>query len=208
MLTSKLGWISVSVASIPLRPPVARLGLARRALVRMNDQNVEYTVKKTTNEWMKELDDEQFDILRRKGTERPGSGEYNKFYPKLGHFVCAGCSQPLYSAQAKFDSGCGWPAFDRIVEGSVVTKTDRSLGMSRIEIMCSGCGGHLGHVFEGEGFTPTMERHCVNSLSMRYVDSPLPDGQAEVPVLPTRGEAKEGKATESKQSILDDLFKL
>ena len=72
------------------------------------------------------------------------TGEYNKFYPKEGHFVCAACQQPLYSAAAKFDSGCGWPAFDKIVEGSVVTQTDVSMGMQRVEIMCGGCGGHLG----------------------------------------------------------------
>ena len=110
--------------------------------------------------------------------------EYNKFYPKEGHFACAGCGQPLYSAQSKFDSGCGWPAFDKIVEGAVVTQTDSSLGMQRVEIMCGGCGGHLGHVFEGEGFTQSMERHCVNSLSVKYVDAPLPDGSTEVKVLP------------------------
>ena len=111
-------------------------------------------MKKTTNEWMTELAPEQFEILRNKGTERPGTGEYNKFYPKEGHFACAGCGQALYSAQSKFYSGCGWPAFDKIVEGAVVTETDSSLGMVRVEIMCSNCGGHLGHVFEGEGFTP------------------------------------------------------
>jgi peptide-methionine (R)-S-oxide reductase len=112
--------------------------------------------------------------------------EYDKFYPKEGHFVCAGCGQPLYTAAAKFDSGCGWPAFDKIVDGAVVTQTDETLGMTRIEIMCSSCGGHLGHVFPNEGFTPTMERHCVNSVSVKYTDAPLPEGQAETPVLEGR----------------------
>jgi len=167
---------------------------------------MEYPVKKTTNEWLESLSREEFVILREKGTERPGTGEYNKFYPKQGHFACTGCGQALYSAQAKFDSGCGWPAFDKIVSGSVVTETDTSLGMTRVEIMCGGCGGHLGHVFEGEGFTETMERHCVNSLSIKYVDAPLPDGKGEEPVLPTRPELPQNK--ESKSSILDDLFKL
>lgn len=122
-----------------------------------NDQGVDYSVKKSEDEWKKELAPETYYILREKGTERPGTGEYNKFYPKDGHFCCAGCGQPLYSAESKFDSGCGWPAFDKIVEGAVVTQTDRSMGMSRVEIMCGACGGHLGHVFEGEGFTPTLE---------------------------------------------------
>ena len=95
----------------------------------------------------------------------------------------------------------GWPAFDKIVEGSVVTDTDLSMGMKRVEIMCSNCGGHLGHVFEGEGFTPTMERHCVNSLSMKYVDAPLPDGKSEVKVLAERKPAEETAA-----SILSQLL--
>jgi peptide-methionine (R)-S-oxide reductase len=72
----------------------------------------------------------------------------------------------------------------------VVTQTDSSLGMTRVEIMCAGCGGHLGHVFEGEGFTPTMERHCVNSLSVKYVDEPLPEGKTEAKVLKPKGPAK------------------
>ena len=112
----------------------------------MLSEGVEYTVKKSDDEWKAELDDARYYILREKGTERPGTSELNKFYPKDGHFQCAGCGQPLYSAAAKFDSGCGWPAFDKIVEGAVVTQTDVSLGMSRVEIMCSSCGGHLGHV--------------------------------------------------------------
>ncbi|EOD33826.1 putative peptide methionine-R-sulfoxide reductase, partial [Emiliania huxleyi CCMP1516] len=107
-----------------------------------------------------QLSDEEYYVLRQKGTEYPGSGKYDKFYPKAGHFVCGGCGAPLYSAAAKFDSGCGWPAFDRI--------TDTSLGMRRVEILCGSCGGHLGHVFEGETrFTRTNERHCVNSASVR-----------------------------------------
>jgi len=149
-----------------------------------NDQGVEYKVTRTDEEWKKMLTPQQYNILRQKGTEYPGTGEYDKYYPKEGHFVCAGCEQPLYSAAAKFDSGCGWPAFDKIVADSVVTATDKSLGMTRVEILCAGCGGHLGHVFEGEGFTPTMERHCVNSASVKYVDSPLPDGATEKKVLP------------------------
>ena len=163
---------------------------------KLNDQNVQYKVVKTMEQWKKELSPEEFEILRNKGTEYPNSGKYNKFYPKEGHFVCAGCGNPLYSAQAKFDSGCGWPAFDKIVENAVVTKTDRSLGMNRVEILCAKCGGHLGHVFEGEGFTPTMERHCVNSASMKYLDEPLPrDNSKETKVLSTRGDDPGGGAS-------------
>ncbi|KAI7845205.1 hypothetical protein COHA_001249 [Chlorella ohadii] len=88
--------------------------------------------------------------------------------------ICArscsrGCEQPLYTAETKFNSGCGWPAFYDFIPGSVDRHEDNSFGMRRVEITCSNCGGHLGHVFEGEGFpTPTDQRHCVNSLSIKY----------------------------------------
>ena len=118
-------------------------------------------------EWQKLLTQEEFRILRKKGTEYPGTGEYNKFYPKEGTFHCAGCHAPLYTAKQKFDSGCGWPAFYDNVPGAVTEVPDAD-GM-RIEIICSNCGGHLGHTFKGEGFpTPTNERHCVNSVSIKF----------------------------------------
>ncbi len=98
-------------------------------------------------------------------------------YPKAGHFACRACGNPLYSAAAKFNSGCGWPAFDRCYADSVATETDLSLGRRRVEIMCARCGGHLGHVFHGEQLTGTDERHCVNSVSVRFVA----DGKAELP---------------------------
>ena len=106
------------------------------------------------------------------GTEYPGTGEYNKFYPKEneGTFVCAGCGAPLYTAKSKFDSGCGWPAFYEGIPDAVMEKTD-SDGY-RTEILCSKCGGHLGHVFKNEGFrNPTNERHCVNSVSIDFKKS-------------------------------------
>lgn len=176
------------MASPPLLPRASNLavkssracGLTTRA---KNDQNRELTVVKSETEWAEQLSREQFYILRQKGTERPGTGTYDAFYPDQGYFACAGCDSPLYSAAAKFSSGCGWPAFDKTVEGALVTKTDRSVGMVRVEIMCGSCGGHLGHVFEGEHFTPTNERHCVNSLAIKYVDSPLPESTREAKVL-------------------------
>jgi len=119
------------------------------------------------SEWKTLLTDEQFRILRMKGTEYPGTGEYNKYYPKDGVFCCAGCHAPLYKSETKFDSGCGWPAFYDGLPGAVKEVPDAD-GM-RIEIVCSNCGGHLGHVFKGEGFkTPTNARHCVNSVSIKY----------------------------------------
>lgn len=194
MLALALGSASRAVA-FQLRSPLVRVGgaaggsatawarCASSARMVDNDQGVEYPISKSEDDWKSELTGEEYYVLRQKGTERPGTSEYNKFYPKDGHFACAACAQPLYSSQAKFDSGCGWPAFDKIVDGAVVTATDNTMGMQRIEIMCGACGGHLGHVFKGEGFTPTMERHCVNGISVKYVDAPLPDGAVEKPVL-------------------------
>lgn len=123
---------------------------------------------------------EQFRILRQKGTERPGTGEYDSHYPSQGVYTCAGCNAPLYKASHKFKSGCGWPAYFDSIPGAVKRHTDNSLGMERTEIVCSNCGGHLGHVFKGEGYpTPTDERHCVNSVSLRFKEDGDGDAKAK-----------------------------
>jgi len=128
------------------------------------------SIKKTEQEWKAVLSPEQFRILRQKGTEPPGTGEYDK-HSAQGVYSCAGCGTPLYKSTTKFNSGCGWPAFFDALPGAVTRHEDRTLGMSRIEITCTACGGHLGHVFKGEGFgTPTDERHCVNSISLKFGD--------------------------------------
>ena len=129
-----------------------------------------YPVQKSEEEWRAVLSPEQFRILRTQGTEAPSSGEYDSHYPGgSGVYHCAGCSTPLYTATTKFKSGCGWPAFYENLPGKVLRKEDRSLGQVRTEIVCANCGGHLGHVFKGEGFaTPTDERHCVNSISLKF----------------------------------------
>lgn len=105
-------------------------------------------VEKSDAEWRAELSEAEYTVLRQKGTEPANSGEYNKLHTKKGegHFACRGCGAPLYSAEAKFNSGCGWPAFDMCYAGSVKTVVDNSYGMQRIEIMCNRCDGHLGHV--------------------------------------------------------------
>ena len=115
--------------------------------------------------WRATLSDVEYYVLRAKGTE-PRGGEYDSFYPTPdeGHFVCRGCAKPLYSTAAKFESRCGWPAFDKCFVGSVEcthgsTVEDDCPGDERIEITCSGCAGHLGHVFVHENMTPTNERH-------------------------------------------------
>jgi len=114
------------------------------------------------------LTKEQFRVLRKKGTEAAGTGIYNK-HSQEGVYTCAGCNAALYKSETKFDSGCGWPAYYDSIPGAVDRHDDSSLGMTRTEIVCSNCGGHLGHVFKGEGFAnPTNERHCVNSVSLSF----------------------------------------
>ncbi|KAG2338399.1 methionine sulfoxide reductase [Suillus weaverae] len=123
---------------------------------------------KSEGEWRAILSPEQFRILRQKGTEAPNTGNYNH-HDKPGVYGCAGCGAPLYKSSTKFNSGCGWPAFFDAIPGAVSRHEDRSMFMTRTEITCTACGGHLGHVFKGEGFdTPIDERHCVNSVSLNF----------------------------------------
>ena len=120
------------------------------------------------NKYFKNLTNEERDIIANKGTEAPFSGEYNDHFEQ-GYFVCRACNNKLYESKTKFDSGCGWPSFDDEVPGAIVRYEDNSLGRQRTEICCSKCDGHLGHVFHGEQITPKDTRHCVNSLSIRFI---------------------------------------
>ncbi|KZF20996.1 putative methionine-R-sulfoxide reductase SelR [Xylona heveae TC161] len=139
-----------------------------------------YPVQKSDAEWQAVLNKDQFRVLRNQGTEAPFTGEYDKHMPSSGVYNCAGCNAPLYKANHKFKSGCGWPAFFDAVPGAVTRHVDSSFGMERTEIVCSNCGGHLGHVFKGEGYpTPTDERHCVNSVSLKFnKDDPVAESKA------------------------------
>lgn len=112
------------------------------------------------------LTPEESSVIMGHGTEAPFSGEFDSFY-KEGTYICRRCNAPLYTSKAKFDAGCGWPAFDDTFPDAVKRLTDTD--GRRTEIRCAHCDGHLGHVFTGERYTPKDTRHCVNSLSMRFV---------------------------------------
>jgi len=119
-----------------------------------------------TNQSYNPLTAEEKYIIESKGTERPFTGEYDDFY-ETGSYICRKCNSELYRSADKFDAHCGWPAFDKEVEGAVKHLPDPD--GHRIEVECAKCGGHLGHVFMGEGLTPTNARHCINSISMKFV---------------------------------------
>ena len=123
-----------------------------------------YPIQKTEAQLKELLGDAKYKILREKGTERPFTGSYNLTFED-GTYACMGCQNKLFDSSSKFDSGCGWPSFDQSIAGSVTYIKDTSLGMVRTEIVCSNCGGHLGHVFN-DGPTKTGQRYCVNSLSV------------------------------------------
>ncbi|HEU5185694.1 MAG TPA: peptide-methionine (R)-S-oxide reductase MsrB [Gemmatimonadaceae bacterium] len=124
-------------------------------------------VGKIEKDWKKELTPEEYHVLREKGTERAFTGAYVHM-KEPGKYLCAGCGAELFSSEAKYDSGSGWPSFwAPISESNVETEEDRSFGMRRVEVHCANCGGHLGHIFE-DGPNPTGLRYCINSASLRH----------------------------------------
>jgi len=129
--------------------------------------NSSFSIKKTEAEWRKQLTPEEYNVLREKGTERAFTGKYWDNHEE-GTYFCAACNQELFSSETKFESGSGWPSFYQPLREDVVTVgTDTSFGMVRDEVVCSRCGGHLGHVFD-DGPKPTGLRYCMNSVSMKF----------------------------------------
>jgi len=127
-------------------------------------------VNRTEEEWKKALTPEQYHVLREKGTDAPFTGQYFRTTDN-GSYLCAACGNELFTSDMKFDSNCGWPSFDKAIEGGKIkTQIDRSHGMVRTEILCARCGSHLGHLFD-DGPTKTGLRYCVNSTSLNFVKS-------------------------------------
>jgi peptide-methionine (R)-S-oxide reductase len=123
-------------------------------------------IKKSEEEWRKELTPQQYHVLREKGTERPFTGEYTNTHTP-GTYLCAACGQELFSSESKFDSHCGWPSYYEPAKSEAVEEhEDLTFGMRRVEVTCSRCGGHLGHVFP-DGPRPTGLRYCINSASVK-----------------------------------------
>jgi peptide-methionine (R)-S-oxide reductase len=124
------------------------------------------TKRRTEDEWRQALTPEQFRVLREHGTERAGTSPLNR-EKRSGTFRCAGCGQELFSSATKFESGTGWPSFWTPLEGAIETETDQTFGMTRTEVHCSRCGGHLGHVFP-DGPQPTGLRYCMNGVALGF----------------------------------------
>jgi len=146
---------------------ILTIGCTGSAQKKIKKEKNVYAVSKTNTEWKEILTNEQYYILRQAGTERPFSSPLNKIYAS-GTFYCAGCKTALYQSDHKFDSGTGWPSFDRAVKGNVTVDTDYKLGYARTELLCATCGGHLGHVFSDGPRETTGKRHCINGDALIF----------------------------------------
>lgn len=131
-------------------------------------ENKTFEVTKTDAEWKAQLSPEAYQVLRHEATEPAFSSPLNDTHQK-GTYVCAGCGTPLYESEHKFDSGTGWPSFDRVIEGNVAFSTDNKLGYTRTEEHCATCGGHLGHMFNDGPKETTGKRHCINGVALKFI---------------------------------------
>ncbi|HPF10250.1 MAG TPA: peptide-methionine (R)-S-oxide reductase MsrB [Flavobacteriaceae bacterium] len=133
-----------------------------------NEGNETFKINKTDSEWKSELNDMQYYVLRKAGTEPAFSSPLNKNYEQ-GVYVCAACNTPLFKSEHKFDSGTGWPSFDQEIKGNVAFSTDYKIGYARTEEHCAICGGHLGHVFDDGPRNTTGKRHCINGVALKFI---------------------------------------
>jgi peptide-methionine (R)-S-oxide reductase len=166
MSTSRRQFFSVVATTIGLTPVVTWVSRTSTGRATMTTEQRQFAVSKSDEEWRRTLTPGEYNVLRGHGTERAFTSPLNA-EKRDGVFVCAGCGQPLFTSDTKFESGTGWPSFFRPIEGAIGTSTDRSWFMTRTEVHCSRCGGHLGHVFP-DGPPPTGQRYCMNGVAMKF----------------------------------------
>ena len=147
---------------------VATLFLSCNSSAQNEKKEKVFPITKTEAEWKSELTELQYYVLREAGTERAGTSEFNSLKEE-GTYVCAGCNTPLFKSKHKYDSGSGWPSFDREIKGNVEFSTDYNIGYARTEEHCATCGGHLGHVFDDGPIQTTGKRHCINGAALKFV---------------------------------------
>ncbi|NOQ91528.1 MAG: peptide-methionine (R)-S-oxide reductase MsrB [Flavobacteriaceae bacterium] len=141
--------------------------LFNSSLIAQENSKMDNKVNKTEEEWKEVLTPQQYYVLREKGTDRPGDSGYTKHFEK-GTYHCTACNAQLFESNTKYESHCGWPSFDDAIKGTVDFTLDNTLGMTRTEITCTNCGGHLGHIFDDGPKETTGKRYCVNTTSIRF----------------------------------------
>lgn len=147
---------------------VLSFALSCNTSAQKKEKKTEFPITKTDSEWKAQLSNEAYYVLRKEGTERPFTSPLNKNY-KEGVYHCTACDTPLFKSEHKFDSGTGWPSFDREIKGNVAYGTDNKLGYTRNEEHCANCGGHLGHIFNDGPRATTGKRHCINGVALKFV---------------------------------------